>query len=70
MDNLLAMADEEVSSKEQKVDPWTVQAAEGEATIDYDKLIGTIIRKKKYVVVVAFIILLFAHILHSSFPTP
>ena len=33
------MADEEASSKEQKVDPWTVQAAEGEATIDYDKLI-------------------------------
>ena len=31
---------EEASSKEQKVDPWTVHAAEGEATIDYDKLIG------------------------------
>lgn len=31
---------EEASGKEQKVDPWTVQAAEGEATIDYDKLIG------------------------------
>lgn len=25
---------------DQKVDPWTVQAAEGEAKIDYDKLIG------------------------------
>ena len=28
------------SAKEQKVDPWTVKAAEGEATINYDKLIG------------------------------
>lgn len=36
------MAAEQVeSNKEQKVDPWTVHAAEGEATIDYDKLIGT-----------------------------
>lgn len=25
---------------EQKVDPWTAQAAEGSKKIDYDKLIG------------------------------
>lgn len=30
----------EAQSKEQQVDPWTVRAAEGEATINYDKLIG------------------------------
>ena len=39
-----AMADnarkEDEGTKEQKVDPWTVQAAEGEATINYEKLIG------------------------------
>ena len=33
------MAEGEVE-KEQKVDPWTVKAAEGAAKIDYDKLIG------------------------------
>lgn len=32
----------EAQSKEQQVDPWTVHAAEGEATINYDKLIGII----------------------------
>lgn len=34
-------AQKEESGKEQIVDPWTVHAAEGESTIDYDKLIGT-----------------------------
>ena len=33
-------AQKEESGKEQIVDPWTVHAAEGESTIDYDKLIG------------------------------
>ena len=28
-------------SKEQVVTPWTAHAGEGQATIDYDKLIGT-----------------------------
>ena len=32
---------ESLSSSEQKVDPWTVKAAVGESTINYDKLIGT-----------------------------
>jgi len=27
--------------KEQHVDPWTAEAAEGESSIDYNKLIGT-----------------------------
>jgi len=26
--------------KEQRVDPWTAEAAEGESSIDYNKLIG------------------------------
>lgn len=30
----------EAAAKEQVVNPWTAQAAEGEKKIDYDKLIG------------------------------
>lgn len=33
------MAEQDQNS-DQKVDPWTVKAAEGAAKIDYDKLIG------------------------------
>lgn len=33
----------EDNSSEQIVDPWTVQAAKGENTINYDKLIGIIV---------------------------
>jgi len=34
------MAEPDVKPKEQHVDPWTAVAAEGEAKIDYDKLIS------------------------------
>ena len=37
----------ELNSSEQKVDPWTVKAAAGESTINYDKLIGIIILADK-----------------------
>ena len=36
------MAEPDVKSKEQHVDPWTAMAAEGETKIDYDKLISTL----------------------------
>ena len=29
--------------KEQHVDPWTAEAAEGESSIDYNKLIGKLL---------------------------
>jgi len=34
------MTEPDLKPKEQHVDPWTAEAAEGEAKIDYDKLIS------------------------------
>ena len=42
------MAAESTEPKEQIVDPWTAQAGEGEKKINYDKLIGKLIRPNQY----------------------